>query len=238
VIEVGERVMARAVSPELSRVFADAHRAQGVDLRLAAGVTGLTGDRAVTGVVLTDETTIPADLVVMGVGGAPNDDLARSAGLECPNGVAVDGGGRTAAKGVYACGDCAFGWNAFVGTSVRLESVQNAVDQAKAAARAMIADFAGDAAEDYAQTPTFWSDQYGLKLQMAGLAEPGDERVIREGPDGRRLVFHLRGGVVAAVEAVNAGADFMRAKRLVEARASIGPGALADPQIEIKTLAA
>ena len=159
-------------------------------------------------------------------------EIAQEAGLTCDNGIAVDEYATTSDPDIFAAGDCT-SHPAFAGGRVRLESVQNAIDQAKHAALAMLGK-----ATAYFEVPWFWSDQYDLKLQIAGLARPTDLTVLRGTPENRKFsVFHLRDGVVAAVEAVNAAPDYIIGRKLIAARAIIAPERLADLSVPVKSLA-
>ncbi|MCZ8151945.1 MAG: FAD-dependent oxidoreductase, partial [Rhodobacteraceae bacterium] len=173
-----------------------------------------------------------ADLVLVGIGAVPNDELAKAAGLACPNGIATDAQGRTEDPAIWAAGDCAYSPNPYAGGPFRLESVQNAIDQAKCVAAAILG---GDRLYD--AVPWFWSDQGSAKLQTTGLPLSPDAHVLRGNPDeGRFTVFHLKGGTIIAADSVNMPADHMAARRLVAARAVVAPETLADPAIPLKSL--
>ena len=231
VIEVAERVMARAVSPPVSAFYEKTHREHGVKLVMNAAAKGFEGADAVTAVA-TNAGTIPADVVLVGVGIVPNIALARDCGVDCNNGIVVDEYAATSDPDIFAAGDCT-NHPAFAGGRVRLESVQNAIDQAKHAALAMLGRPA-----PYHEVPWFWSDQYDLKMQIAGLAHPGDLTVLRGNPAARKFaVFHLREGIVAAVEAVNAAPEYIVGRRLIAARGAVTPDRLADTSIPAKSLA-
>ncbi|MBI1238241.1 MAG: NAD(P)-binding protein [Alphaproteobacteria bacterium] len=231
VLEMADRVMARAVSETLSRYYEDFHRKAGVDLRLGEPVAAVEGDDHVRAVA-TASGPIPADLVLVGIGVIPNVELAAEAGLACDNGILVDEHARTADPDVFAAGDCTNHPCAIAGRRLRLESVQNAIEQAKAAAAGM----AGKP-RVYAEVPWFWSDQYELKMQIAGLAEPGDTQILRGDPaSGKFAVFYLRGGVVAAVESVNAAPEFMMGRQMIAKHLAVAPDRLADVNIPMKQL--
>ncbi|MDX1480329.1 MAG: FAD-dependent oxidoreductase [Woeseiaceae bacterium] len=233
VIEMADRVMSRVVSPVVSEFYEREHRAQGVDIRLATGLAEFahTGGR-VTGVVTNSGETVPADFVLVGVGIEPNTGLADEAGLSVDNGIVVDDHCRTADPAIFAVGDCTSHPSAIYGRDVRLESVHNALEQAKTAA----ANICG-ADEAYDQVPWFWSDQYDLKLQIAGLSQGFDDVVLRGAPDDRHFACcYLRDGVLIAVDAVNAPRDFMQSKALIANRAGVDPERLADPDTPIKDL--
>lgn len=233
VVEMADRVMSRVVSPELSAFYEAVHRDAGVELLLGTGVDGFAGDDGrVSGIRLSDGRTLPADIVVVGVGILPNVELAGAAGLDVDNGIVVDERCRTADPAVYAIGDCSSHPSRIYGRMLRLESVQNALEQAKTAA----INVAGGEAS-YDQVPWFWSDQYDLKLQIVGLSEGFDQTVIR-GDRGERSFScaYLREGRLIAIDAVNAPKDFMQAKALIASGARPDPARLADPGIELKNL--
>jgi 3-phenylpropionate/trans-cinnamate dioxygenase ferredoxin reductase subunit len=231
VFEALERVMARAVSKPVSDFFEAVHRAAGVKLKLNTGVEGFEGEGAVSG-VRAGGTIYPADLVLVGIGVLPNVEIAAAAGLECKDGVVVDKTCATSDPTIFAAGDCT--WHeGRDGRSLRLESVQNAIDQAKHAAAAM----AGKP-KPYSEVPWFWSDQYDLKLQIAGLARAGDQIVLRGDPAARKFAaFHLRDGVVAAVESINTPAEYLVGRKLIAEGARVAPERLADTSIPMKTIA-
>ncbi len=231
VFEAMDRLMARAVSIPVSDFYAAEHQKAGVKLKLRTGVEALEGDGKVEQVRAGGQT-YDADIVLVGIGVLPNDELATHAGLASEDGIVVDKNGRTGDPAIFAAGDCTrhIGRE---GTAIRLECVQNAIDQAKHVALAI----AGKA-KTYSEVPWFWSDQYDLKLQIAGLARPGDHTVLRGDPASRKFaVFHLRDGVMAAVEAVNAAPDYMLGKKWIADGARINPAKLADTSIPIKQVA-
>jgi 3-phenylpropionate/trans-cinnamate dioxygenase ferredoxin reductase subunit len=211
VVEAAERLLARSVVPIVSDFYRAAHERRGVDIRLGVGVTGLTerGGR-VAAVVLSDGTELPADLVLVGIGAAPRTELAEALGLGCDGGIVVDRWARTSDPKVVAAGDCTVGPHPVTGEGrVRLESVQNAVVQAKVAAAAL----AGRPAPG-PEVPWFWSDQYDLKLQIAGLSAGYDDHVVRGDPDTERFsVLYYREGALLAVDAVNNAADYLAVRK-------------------------
>jgi 3-phenylpropionate/trans-cinnamate dioxygenase ferredoxin reductase subunit len=229
VVEAAERVMVRAASPQLSAFYEQEHRAHGVKFQLGAMAQAFEG-RGRVEAVRTNLGIVAADFALVGVGVVPNCELARDAGVVCDNGIAVDEFATTSDPDIFAAGDCT-SHPAFAGGRVRLESVQNAIDQAKYAALAMLGR-----PTIYREVPWFWSDQYDLKLQIAGLAHPGDLTVQRGDSQSRKFsVFHLRDGVVAAVEAVNAAPDYIVGRKLIAAHARIAPERLADAAVPIKS---
>ncbi len=231
VFEALDRVMARAVSKPVSDFFESVHRAAGVKLVPNTAVESFEGHDRVAAVTAGGKTT-PADLALVGIGVIPNMDLAQKAGLPCEDGIVVDEFGATADPAIFAAGDCT--WHVGrEGIALRLESVQNAIDQAKHAALAMIGK-----PKPYREVPWFWSDQYDLKLQIAGLARPTDTMVMRGDPAARKFaVFHLRDGAVAAVESVNAPAEHLVGRKLIAEGARVAPERLADISIPMKNMA-
>jgi len=232
VIEMAERVMSRVVSPEISDFYQIEHTNHGVKLRLSTGVRALRGKKRVKCVETADSEEIPADFVVVAVGILPNTELAEQAGLDVSNGIVVDDGCRTSDPDIYAVGDCTFHPNDIYGRRLRLESVHNALEQAKTAA----SNLCGKETH-YAQVPWFWSDQYDLKLQIAGLSEGYDDVVIRGNPARKCFAcVYLKDRRLIAVDAVNAPKDFVQSKALIAARAIMSTDKLADAEIPLKDL--
>ena len=231
VFEALERVMARAVSRPVSEFFEQVHRAAGVKLLLNTGVDAFEGTGRLEA-VRAGGKYYPADLALVGIGVVPNIELAKEGGLPCEDGIVVDENCATADPAIFAAGDCT--WHVGrEGVPLRLESVQNAIDQAKHAAYAMTGK-----PRPYREVPWFWSDQYDLKLQIAGLARPGDRIIVRGAPAARKFaVFHLREGAVAAVEAVNAAPEYLVGRKLIADGARIAPERLADTSVPMKSLA-
>lgn len=233
VFEMADRVLARVASPALSAFYAAEHARHGVRIVTNAQVRGFS--RSAPGTLTVDSSTGPvaAHSVLIGAGILPNQELAQEAGVVCANGIVVDEFGRTSDPDIYAAGDCANLACPYVPQRLRLESVQNAIDQAKHVAAAI----AGKP-KAYAEVPWFWSDQYDLKLQIAGVGLPGDSHVVRGDPANRNFaVFHLRQGVIVAVEAVNAAPEYMMGRRLIANRARVAPERLADRAIPMKEMA-
>lgn len=231
VFEALDRVMARAVSKPLSEFYERVHREAGIHFHFNTPVEGFDGVKKLEAVRAGGERHI-ADLALVGIGIVPNVELAKEAGLACSDGIVVDQHcGCTSDGAIFAAGDCTqhVGRD---GKSVRLECVQNAIDQAKHAALAMMGK-----PVPYREVPWFWSDQYDLKLQIAGLAWPGDQLVIRGNSEARKFaVFHLRNGAVAAVEAVNAAPEYMIGRKLIAEGATVSPERLADCAIPMKNI--
>ncbi len=235
-LEAQDRVLARVAGAPLSRFYEQEHRTQGVDIRLGVGVAGLCGqDGRVTGVTLADGTLVPADLVIVGIGIVPAVGTLLAAGAAGGNGVDVDGHCRTSLPDIYAIGDCAAQVSAYAaGARVRIESVQNAMDQASIVARHLTGGEAG-----VAGVPTFWSNQYDLRLQTVGLSIGYDQAVLRGDPATRSFsVVYLREGRVIALDCVNVMRDFVQGKALVAAGARVSAEQLADMATPLKGLAA
>ncbi len=232
VIEMAERVMSRVVSKQVSAFYQQEHRSRGVELRLSTGLSAFRGDGHVSAVETDGGESLPADLVVVGVGILPNCELAQDAGLDVDNGIVVDDHCRTSDPAIYAIGDCTSHPNPIYDSMLRLESVHNALEQAKTAA----ANICGKDVR-YAQVPWFWSDQYDLKLQIAGLSQGYDQTVVRGSPESRSFAcLYLKEGRLIAVDAINAPRDFVQSKVLIEQRAEIDPETLADTSIMLKDM--
>jgi 3-phenylpropionate/trans-cinnamate dioxygenase ferredoxin reductase subunit len=233
VIETEDRVMKRVVSPQISEFYQREHSSHGVKLMLSTSIGGFSGGRQVAGVELSDGRRVAAHLVVIGIGVVPNTELASDAGLAVENGIVVDNRCQTSDPDIFAVGDCTYHPNDILGYRVRLESVHNALEQAKTAA----SNICGERS-CYAQVPWFWSDQYDLKLQIAGLSQEYDQTVVRGEPDSRSFsCLYLRDGQLIAVDAVNSAKDFMQSKALIAAHAVIDPEMLMNPGIELKNMA-
>ncbi|MBA2588110.1 MAG: FAD-dependent oxidoreductase [Alphaproteobacteria bacterium] len=231
VFEAMDRLMARAVSPVLSDFYAHEHEKAGVKLKLNTGVEAFEGNGKVERVIAGGKS-YDADIVLVGIGVVPCDELAVGCGLASTDGIVVDQNARTGDPHIWSAGDCTRHVGR-EGHEIRLECVQNAIDQAKHAALSM-----ADKHKTYSEVPWFWSDQYDLKLQIAGLARPTDTLVLRGDPAARKFaVFHLRDGAVAAVEAVNAAPEYMIGKKLVAEGKKITAETLADTSIPMKQMA-
>ncbi|MFT4249712.1 MAG: oxidoreductase C-terminal domain-containing protein [Pseudomonas sp.] len=231
-VESQPRVLARVAGEAVSRFFEDEHRAHGVDLYLGSGVRELQGrDGRVAAVVLEDGRRLAAELVIAGIGLLPEVDPLLAAGADGGNGVRVDARCCTSLADVFAIGDCALHRNRYArGAEVRLESLQNANDQALVAAREILGD-----GRDYDALPWFWSNQYDVRLQTAGLSGGHDAAVLRGDPDRRGFsVIYLRQGRVIALDCINAAPDYAQGRSLVAAGAEVAPAALADPAIPLK----
>jgi 3-phenylpropionate/trans-cinnamate dioxygenase ferredoxin reductase subunit len=232
VFEAMNRLMARACSPRISDFYAKVHSDAGVKLLLDTGVEAFEGDGKLQA-IRANGVSHAADVALVGIGVVPNQELAMEAGLGCDDGIVVDASSNaTGDPHIFAAGDCTKHVGRH-GTAIRLESVQNAIDQAKHAALCM----AGKPST-YREVPWFWSDQYDLKLQIAGLAQPTDQLVMRGDTEARKFaIFHLRDGVVVAVEAVNAAPEYLIGRKLIADGAKVAPERLADTSIPMKTIA-
>jgi 3-phenylpropionate/trans-cinnamate dioxygenase ferredoxin reductase subunit len=232
-IEALPRVLARVAGEDLSHFYEAEHRAHGVDLRTGCGVEALLGEGRVAGVRLADGTEVPGDVVIVGIGIIPCVEPLLAAGAEGGNGVLVDGQCCTSLPHVFAIGDCAAHANGFAeGAVIRLESVQNANDQATVVAKVITGQDAS-----YGATPWFWSNQYDLKLQTVGLSTGHDATVLRGDPATRSFtVVYLKQGQVIALDCVNCAKDYAQGRKLVEQRVAADPAALADPAIPLKEL--
>ncbi|TPG13472.1 NAD(P)/FAD-dependent oxidoreductase [Sphingomonas koreensis] len=234
VIEAQDRVLARVAGEALSRFYEAEHRAHGVDVRTCAAVAAIVGrDGAASGVQLASGEIVPCEMVIVGIGIVPAVDPLRSAGALGDNGVLVDGHCRTSLAHVFAAGDCAAHVNRFAdGATIRLESVQNATDQA-----ATIAAFLCGAPQEYDAVPWFWSNQYDLRLQTVGLSAGHDQAVLRGDPATRRFsVVYLKAGRIIALDCVNMVRDYVQGRALVVAGKSPDPALLADPAVPFKTV--
>jgi 3-phenylpropionate/trans-cinnamate dioxygenase ferredoxin reductase subunit len=235
-LEALDRVLARVAGVELSRFYEKEHRDHGVDLRLGVCVDAIEGDTHVTGVRLADGEVIPADLVIVGIGIIPAVEPLIAAGAEGASGsggVLVDRLCKTSLPDIYAIGDCAAHVNDFAeGATIRLESVQNANDQANVVAKGIVGDEA-----PYHAIPWFWSNQYDLKLQTAGLSTGHDRAVLRGDPATRSFsIVYLKAGKVIALDCVNATKDYVQGRMIVTAGLHATPEQLADSEKPLKEL--
>ncbi|SDD70037.1 NAD(P)/FAD-dependent oxidoreductase [Ruegeria marina] len=229
-VEMADRILQRVAAPETSTYFRALHAGHGVDIREGVGLTRLTGTEGrVTGAVLTDGSELPVDFVVVGVGIAPATALAEAAGLALENGIRTDAQGRTSDHSIWAAGDCAS--FPYRGSRIRLESVPNAIDQAEIVAQNMLG-----AGKDYVAQPWFWSDQYDVKLQIAGLNTGYDRVVTRQGEGQTVSFWYYIGDRLVAVDAMNDPRAYMVGKRLIESGKSADPAIVADPSADLKPL--
>ena len=232
VVEAMERIMSRGIGEEVSNFFQDMHREEGVTILTGKGVERFEGSTHVTHVVCSDGSKVEADIVVVGIGVLPNQELAEDAGLTCDNGIVVDEYCQTSDPDIFSGGDCTLHPNPLLGRTLRLESVHNAVEQGKTAAAAMLGE-----RKAYAQVPWFWSDQYDVKLQIAGMPDGYDSHVVRGDPSKRKFaVFYLKDNKIICVFAISAMAEYMQGRKLIEKAVSVSPDRLADTSINMKEI--
>ncbi len=232
VVEMADRVMSRVVSPEISDFYQIEHTTQGVKLRLSTGITAIRGEGHINAVETEDGELIPADFVVVGIGIIPNVELASDAGLTVEDGIVVNDQCQTSDPSIYAVGDCTAHPNSIYDRQLRLESVHNALEQAKTA----VNNICGKETH-YSQVPWFWSDQYDLKLQIAGLSTGYDDIVIRGNPADRSFAcLYLKDGKLIATDAVNSPKEFVQSKALIAARTVVDREKLADTEVLLKEL--
>jgi 3-phenylpropionate/trans-cinnamate dioxygenase ferredoxin reductase subunit len=229
VLEMEQRILQRVTTPEMSAYYHQLHTGRGLKILTNTTVSGFTGQDHVEQ-VLCGDTRIDADLVIVGIGIIPNIELAKDAGINCENGIFVDDHCQTSVPDVYAIGDCTNHPNPILGRRLRLESVPNALEQARVA----VANMCGKD-KVYAAVPWFWSDQYELKLQMVGFSSDGDTQVLRGDMSKNEFaVFYLKDGAVVAVDAVNSPREFMICKQLYGK--PVDAKKLADPDTDLKSL--
>lgn len=230
VLEMEDRILQRVTTPEMSNYYHGLHTSRGVNIHTNTGVTGFAGDGKVEKVLCGDDVSFDADLVIVGIGIIPNIEIAEAAGLHCDNGIVVDEHCRTSDEHIYAAGDCTNHPNPLLNRRLRLESVPNAMEQARVCASNMLG---GD--KTYASIPWFWSDQYELKLQMVGFSADGDQQVLRGDMSTNQFaVFYLSDGKVVAADAVNSAKEFMICKQLIGK--PVDTAVLADPESDLKSL--
>jgi len=231
VLEAADRLMARVVSPVLSAYYRDLHHRHGVDVRLGAAVTEIVGSAGhAAGVRCGDGSVVPADLVVIGIGILPNDELAAAAGLACERGIVVDAMLRTADPAISAIGDCAAFPHPMARGLLRLESVQNAVDQGKTVADAILGE-----AKPYTAVPWFWSDQYDAHLQIVGICQDYDETVtLGDIAAGQFSVLYFQNGALIAVDSVNKAADHVAGRKLLGAGKTVTPAQARAPGFDLR----
>ena len=229
-IELAPRILQRVASPATSDVLRDLHQGHGVDIREETGLERLTGGARVDGAILSTGERVEIDFAVIGIGIVPDTRLAEAAGLMLENGIAVDGRCRSSDPAIFAAGDCAS--FPYKGARIRLESVQNAIDQAEHVAKVIMGG-----QEDYLPYPWFWSDQYDARLQIAGLNTGYDRTVIRPGHrPGGQSIWYFRGETLLAVDAISDPKAYMQGKRWIEAGFSPDSAAVTDPDVDLKSL--
>jgi len=233
VLEALPRLMSRVVAPAISEFFCNLHTSHGVKVVCGCAVSEIAGSGGkVQGVSLKDGTTSPADLVIVGVGVVPNVELAQGAGLRVANGVAVGENLRTEDENVFAIGDCAEHPCIFAGSRVRLESVQNAADQGQFVAAAIVGRLAA-----YNALPWFWTDQFEIKLQMAGISHGHDRTAIRGSTKDKNLsVFYFKGDQLLAIDSINRPLDHIVGRRVIAGRVPLTPEQAADESVDLKKL--
>lgn len=229
VLEMEERILQRVTTAEMSAYYHQLHSGRGVNLHVNTQVSGFAGDTRVAQVLCGDQT-FDADLVIVGIGILPNVELAEAAGIDCDNGIITNERCETSLPDIYAAGDCCNHPNPVVGRRLRLESVPNAMEQARVSA----ANICGKD-KVYDAVPWFWSDQYELKLQMVGFSTEGDTQVLRgDQASNQFAVFYLKDGKIVAVDAVNSPKEFMVCKQMLGKPADAA--VLANPDTDLKTL--
>ncbi len=229
-VEMADRILQRVAAPETSDYFRALHKSHGVDILEGVGLSELQGDGHVTNAVLSDGRTVSVDFVIVGVGIAPATQLAEMAGVDLENGIKTNEMGQTSDPAIWAAGDCAS--LPYKGGRIRLESVPNAIDQAE-----IVAENLMGAGKTYVAKPWFWSDQYDVKLQIAGLNSGYDNIVTRPGDkDGSVSFWYYQGQQLLAVDAMNDPRAYMISKRLIEAGKSPAPEQVANPETDLKGL--
>ena len=229
IVEMAERILNRVAAPETADFIRDLHQRHGVVVREGVGLKRLLGSETVSGAELADGSTIDADIVIAGIGMDGQVPLAEEAGLECDGGIVVNEYAQSSDPNIFAAGDCTR--QPFRGTMIRLESVQNAIDQGEAAAVNMMGT-----GQIFEPKPWFWSDQYDCHLQIAGF-NMGYDRIVKRPSDGEHCSFwYYEGNTLRAVDAMSDARAYMVGKRLIEAGKSPDPKAICDPTVDLKTL--
>ena len=234
VLEAAPRLLARVAEPEISDFYTRIHQAHGVTLVTESQMTGFVGDGAVSGVEMADGSIIDADIVITGIGILPNVEIAEAAGLAVENGIVVNEVGQTSDAHIFAAGDCTSHPNDLLGRTMRLESVPNAIEQGKAVASAICGT-----PKPYHQVPWFWSDQYDVKLQIAGVPTQIDSKVLRGDDSSNSFAwFYFTGDKLTGVTAINRPAEFMAGRMLIEkslkGELTADPAKLADEDMKPK----
>jgi len=232
VIEMANRVMNRTVDPMISSYYQKLHESHGVKIHLDNGLKAFEGGDSVNAVLCSDGLMLEADLVVIGAGVLPNQEIAIEAGLECNNGIMVNEFGETSTAHVYACGDCTNHPNKGLNTRLRLESVHNAMEQSKTVANTIMGN-----KEPYDQVPWFWSDQYDHKLQLVGISGDHDEVVMRGLESEQKfLLFYLKNSELIAVNAINSSKEFLICRKLVANKVKISSDVIKDQSVNLNDL--
>ena len=232
VIEMADRVMNRTVDPQISQYYLELHQKNGVTFKFNTSLEEIKGDKSVQSVICSDGTEIKADTVIIGAGIIPNFELAEDAGIDCTNGIEVDEYGRTNLKNIYACGDCTNHPNKLLNKNLRLESVHNAMEQAKTVASSIMSN-----PSEYSQIPWFWSDQYDHKLQIVGLSGDHDTVTMRgDTSDSKFMLFYTREDELIAVDSINNSKEFLICRKLVTNKVKIKPSMISDPATNLNDL--
>lgn len=232
VIEMANRVMNRTVDPIVSSYYQKLHESHGVKIHLDNGLKAFEGGDSVNAVLCSDGLMLEAELVVIGAGVLPNQEIAIEAGLECNNGIMVNEFGETSTAHVYACGDCTNHPNKGLNTRLRLESVHNAMEQSKTVANTIMGN-----KEPYDQVPWFWSDQYDHKLQLVGISGDHDEVVMRGLESEQKfLLFYLKNSELIAVNAINSSKEFLICRKLVANKVKISSDVIKDQSVNLNDL--
>lgn len=233
VLEMADRVLERVTSPEMSAFFTRIHRQEGVDIRTKVRVSHIVGEQNVQAVQCEDGSQIPADLIVIGIGIIPNTELAEASGVIVDNGIVTDEFATTNDPDIVACGDCANHPNKLYAKRIRLESVPNAMEQAKSAAASIC-----NKQKAYSALPWFWSDQFDVKLQIVGLNQGYDQIVVRGKPETERsfAIFYLKDGILIAADCVNRVKEFSLSKKLVLNKTRISTLRFADESLAVNEL--
>ena len=232
VIEMADRVMNRTVDPIISEYFYNVHTSKGVKIILNSALVKFEGNESVEKVICSNGDSLKADGVIIGAGILPNQEIAESCNLECNNGIVVNEHGQTQDKDIYACGDCTNHPNPSLSKRLRLESVHNALEQAKTVALNLMGE-----KHIYDQVPWFWSDQYEHKLQIVGISGNHDRTLIRGSIDEKSfMVFYLKNNELIAVDSVNNSKDFLVSKKLVANKLKISSDILCDQSVDLKNL--
>jgi 3-phenylpropionate/trans-cinnamate dioxygenase ferredoxin reductase subunit len=232
VIEMANRVMNRTVDPVISSYYQKLHESHGVKIHLDNGLKEFQGKESVNAVLCSDGLKLDADVVVVGAGVLPNQEIAMDAGLKCENGITVNEYGETSDQDVYACGDCTNHPNKTLNTRLRLESVHNAMEQSKTVASTIMGN-----RDPYDQIPWFWSDQYDHKLQLVGISGEHDEIVMRGLESEQKfLLFYLKNSVLIAVNAINSSKEFLICRKLVANKVKISSDVIKDQSVNLNDL--
>jgi len=232
IVEMEDRVMKRSVSNDVSSFFQDEHRKRGVEFLFNRSVVNIKDYKGKKEIICSDEKIIHSDFVVAGIGVKPNIKLAEDIGLDCNNGILVDENGCTSDPYFYAVGDVANYFNNLYKKRIRLESVQNCIDQSNTVAASIVEKY-----EPYHSVPWFWSDQYDIKLQIAGIKDKYDEKIIRGNIKKRRFsVLYLRNGKLISIDAINKPKDFMAGKKLIQRKKALEISDFSNPDINLNDL--